>query len=192
MPAWKKHSIFLLIVLLLFFVLSFPMNSWFSLTMSRHQILQLPAMLLLGILTGIIFSKINIDDTSWGLAILILIMFSLIFWMIPRSVDLAVVHPYFNRVMHINMLLAGFFLIAVLRKIIFEIKVAFLGMLSAMLLAAGITLSSFDIQVCSSFNIQQQKDTGFYMIMIGIVVFVATLFTLFSGLGKAKVKSITG
>jgi hypothetical protein len=36
-------------------------------------------------------------------------------------------------------------------------KILFMGMVSAMLLATGIALKAFDILLCSSFNIDQQK-----------------------------------
>ena len=84
------------------------------------------------------------------------------------------------------MFAAGFLLILVLRNIIFEIKILFPGMLSAMILAIGITLKTFDILLCSSFNIMQQKETGFYLIIIGLSLFVATFIIFIKGLGKEE------
>ncbi|MBS1491052.1 MAG: hypothetical protein JSS93_11030 [Bacteroidetes bacterium] len=179
-------SALLLTIGVLFFVLSFPMNDWFSLTMPRHQILQLPAMLVLGMGVGIIFKKINIRDTSWGIAVLIIVMATLIFWMLPRSIDLTIVYPWFNRVMHVTMLLAGFFTIVVWRNMIFEIKIAFPGMVAAMVLATGMALRTFTILLCSSFTLEQQKETGLYLIVIGFVLFVFMLAILFRELGRAR------
>lgn len=111
-------------------------------------------------------------------------MASLIFWMLPRSVDESVIHPAFNRIMHFNMLVAGFSTIAIFRNMIFEIKIFFLGMTAAMLLATGITLRVFDMLLCSSFNIDQQKETGFYLIGIAVGLFIGTLIFLFKKLSK--------
>ena len=180
----KYDIIITLIIALLFFVLSYPLNGWLSETMPRHQIIQLPSMFLLGLILGIKFSHFSIKETSYGIAILILIMTSLAFWMLPRSIDYAIISPSFNRIMHFNMLLAGFLLMAVLRNIIFEIKILFLGMVSAMILAAGVTLKSFDILLCSSFSIEQQKETGFYLIVVGSLLFVLTLIVFFKAAGE--------
>lgn len=183
----KRDSVILLIVLLLFSLLSFYFNGWLSATMVHHQIIQLPSMLLLGIICGINFSWIIIKDTSWGIAFLIFIMTSFIFWMLPHSVDYAVINPGFNRIMHLDMMLCGFLMILVLKSILFEIKILFLGMLSAMLLATGITLRAYNILLCSSFNIAEQKETGFYLILAGMLLFIATFIIFFKNLGGRKI-----
>jgi len=88
--------------------------------------------------------------------------------------------------MHFNMFIAGFLLMPVLRNILFEVKIIFLGMTSAMILAAGITLKSFDILLCSSFTILQQNETGFYLIIAGLAFFAITLFVFFKGITVQK------
>lgn len=87
--------------------------------------------------------------------------------------------------MHWNMLIAGFLLKVVLRDIIFEIKILFLGMLSAMVLATGIALRVFDIILCSSFDIYQQKETGLYLIIAGFLLFILTFFTFLKASGES-------
>lgn len=184
----KKRSdiIFILVITGLAWLISFPLNAWFSETMLRHQLLQLPSMLALGIIAGFWFTKNIHVSTSTGIAILIIIMASLIFWMLPHSIDDAVINAAFNRVMHINMLLAGFFAVMVLRQTLFEIKIIFLGMISSMLMATGITLNNYDLLLCSSFDIFQQHETGFRLIISGIALYVVTVITFLSGLGKSN------
>lgn len=182
----KKDIIFVVIILLLFILLSFPMNNWLSATMQRHQIIQLPAMFGLGFILGNHFSRLNIKEISWGIAVLIFTVVSFIFWMLPRSIDDAVINATFNRMMHLNMLVAGILLMPVLRNTLFEIKIVFLGMMSAMMLATGITLRSFNILLCSSFDIGQQKETGLYLIFIGFLLFVITFITFFKMAGAKE------
>lgn len=182
----KKDILLILIILLFFILLSFPLNDWLSATMPRHQIIQLPAMFILGLVLGVNFSRLIIKETSWKIAALIFIMSSFIFWMLPHSIDYAVINTTFNRIMHLNMLFAGILLIPVLRNILFEIKILFLGMISAMMLATGITLRAFNILLCSSFDIGQQKETGFYLIIIGFLLFVLTFITFFKAPGEKK------
>lgn len=182
----KKDIIVVVIVAALFVLISYPLNNWLCTTMPRHQLIQLPAMFGLGVILGINLSRLNIKDTSWGLAILICIMTSFIFWMLPHSIDYAVINKTFNRIMHFNMVIAGVLLIAVLRSIILEIKIIFLGMLSAMLLATGITLRAFNILLCSSFSIDQQKETGLYLIIAGSLLFIFTFVIFFKASGKSE------
>ena len=182
----KKDLVVVVVVLLLFILLSYPLNGWLSSTMPRHQIIQLPAMFVLGLFTGLSFSGIVIKETSWGIAALIFIMASFVFWMLPHSIDEAVINPAINRVMHANMLVAGFLLMPALRNIVFEIKILFLGMLAAMVLATGIALRAFDILLCSSFSIDQQKDTGLYLMIIGFLLFVVTFVVFFKAAGGRK------
>ncbi len=186
MPQRATDIIFILIILGLAWMISYPLNEWFSETMPRHQLMQLPAMLLLGIITGFRYSRYIKTGIPWGIAILILIMFSLIFWMLPHSIDIAVINPSFNRIMIVNMFVAGFLAITVLRQTLFEARIIFLGMVSVMVIATGITLITFDILLCSSFNIDQQKATGLRLIIAGIVFYAGTLVIFFKNIGKKK------
>lgn len=82
------------------------------------------------------------------------------------------------------MFAAGFLLVPVLKNTLFEIKILFLGMLSAMMIATGITLLTYNLLLCSAFTIEQQKETGSQLIIIGLVLFVFTLIIFFRELGK--------
>ncbi len=149
--------------------------------MPRHQLIQLPSMLLLGLILGRKYGKFVKLPIYWSISILIIVMFSLIFWMIPRSIDLAVIYSNFNRLMHINMILSGFFILSILKKTIPEVRIAFLGMVSSMTIATGITLVAFNLLLCSSFTIVQQKTTGKLLLLIGLTLYFITLITFFKG-----------
>lgn len=187
MRARERHSRSALIaaaaVAALFALLFFPLNPWLSLTMPRHQVMQMPAALLLGLALGIASRRVNIAAPSWGIAVLVLAMGSLIFWMLPRSIDMAAIHPGLNRLMGANMLAAGFLIAITLRNMPFEVRIAFPGMLASMLLASGATLRSFSIQVCSSFTIEQQHETGLWLLLIGAALLIGTGVAFVQALG---------
>jgi len=178
-------TISIIFLLIAFYLLSFKFNNWLSLTMPRHQLIQLPSMLLIGILLALNF-KFVIKDLYWAIAVLIFSMSSFIFWMLPHSIDYAVININFNRAMHINIMLCGFLLTLVFKKLIVEIRILFLGMVVAMLLSTGITLKVFNILLCSSFTIAQQKQTGLYLIIIAIALFVFTAISLFRFLKNGR------
>lgn len=174
----------LLLCGLLFYGVSVEANEWFSLTMPRHQALQLPIMFALGIILTFGFPKIVIRDTAWKAATLILVMGSLIFWMLPRSVDWAVFDSGFNRVMHLTMIAAGFLCVIALRAASVEMRMTFLGMMAAMLLAVGFTLRTFNILLCSAFTINQQQETGLALLVIGAILLITIIIWFIRGLGR--------
>lgn len=175
----KKLMVVVIVELLLIGWVSFYANQWFSETMPRHQLIQLPAMVLLGMAGGWQVSRFSVRDIFVGVGLLIFVMASLIFWMLPLSIDVAVIYPLVNRIMHINMFLCGWMIVIVWRRSRFEIKILFSGMMASVLMATGIALQSFEILLCSSFNIAQQKETGFYLVGAGVLLFAYTLSVLF-------------
>lgn len=175
----KKYIVIILLAIIVFYVFSFALNSWLSLTMQRHQLIQLPVMILIGMSLGYMYPKVAIRDLSWAISAFIIVMSSLTFWMIPRSVDYTIMHVGINRLMHLNMILVGIGLVAIFRKVMYEVKIYFLGMISAMLMVSGVTLRIFAIQLCTSFNIDMQKETGFYMIILSVCFFLYTVITVF-------------
>jgi len=148
--------------------------------------MQLPAMLVIGIITGAWFAKRIRLDMSWGITVFIFIMFSLMFWMLPHSVDMAVINPAFNRLMHLNIFIAGFFFIPGLRGMILEVRILFLGMIAAMAIATGYALMVYDILLCSAFDVVQQRETGVRLLIIGLALFVFAIFTFFKNIGRVK------
>jgi small basic protein len=174
-----KHNIILLGLIIAFWILSYTYNDWLCETMPRHQLIQLPSMILIGLILGKIFgNKIKLE-LQWSISILIIAAFSVVFWMIPRSIDLAVIHADFNRLMHVDMIITGFFIKSILKNTIPEVKITFLGMISSMTIATGIALTAFNLLLCSSFTIEQQKETGKLLIIIGILLYFFTLITFF-------------
>lgn len=168
---------------LLFYLVSFTANAWFSLTMPRHQTLQLPIMFALGVGLAFGFSRATIKSAEWKIDALIFVMGTLIFWMLPRSVDWAAFDADFNRIMHVTMVVSGFLCVTALRGASVELRMAFLGMVAAMLLAVGFTLQTFDILLCSAFTISQQQETGLALLLIGGALLVAIVGVFIRSLG---------
>lgn len=177
-----RLPLLILVVASLFWLLSVSYNVWFCQTMVRHQLLQLPAMLILGGVLGNSLGSICVTRSSWVVAIFIAALGSLAFWMIPRSIDLAVIQPQVNRLMHVHMVGVGMLCTLAWKGGRLEAKVAFVGMASAMLMATGFALRSFRLVLCSSFTLDQQWEAGAGLAGIGGVLFIFALVTLYRGL----------
>lgn len=181
-----KFGVVISLGLLASFLLMFPFNLWLSSTMVRHQIIQLPLAVMIGILLGFSYRNLRINDIYWRISALIFSIFSFSFWMLPHSIDISVVFPVTNRIMILNMVVVGFLIIISLRKTYMELKIVFLGMLTAMLFATGITLQSLKILLCSSYSVAQQHETGFYILLFATALFFTTFTVFFNGLANAK------
>lgn len=183
MDSKVKSAVFLAVAALLLLVTVIA-NDWFIQTMPRRQTLQLPALFASGVLAALAFPKIGMGEASWRLAALILTAGSLIFWMLPRSIDSAVVDAALNRALFVNMVTVGFLCSAAMRRASLEMQTAFLGMIAAMLLATGFALRSFDILLCASFTISQQKETGFHLLGIALALFITTVIRFIRSLKR--------
>lgn len=157
--------------------------------MMRHQIIQLPLSLILGLVFGFWFRTLKSPNPSVSISFLIVSTLTMIFWMMPRSIDMAVVFPYFNYLMVFSLVLVGSLIVFAFRNVFIEVKIAFLGMSTAMYFASGVTLKALDVLLCSSFDIDQQHTTGGYLLLIGVLLFIFTIVMLLRFLeqsGKSK------
>lgn len=152
--------------------------------MPRHQLLQLPSALVIGLMMGEINYKPQLTISFPRISILLFLIGSLIFWMLPLSVDLSVIDPKMNWLMLLNMFLAGYLSLHALKNANLEIKVIFYATLTAKLIGVGLVLSSLDILLCSAFTIAQQNTTGNYLIGIGTFFLLVTFVTFFRETGK--------
>lgn len=181
----RTHSIIVLgVAIVSIGLVSFVYNDWFSQTMPRHQLLQLPFFLILGLVVTRYFKLPIPQSESVKISGIIFVMGSLIFWMLPLSIDLTVIYPWFNRLMHLHLFIAGILLFLSIHRASLPIKIVFYGMLTAMLIGSGIILNNFSILLCSAFNIPQQQETGNYLMAIGVFFLILTYLTFFIRVGK--------
>lgn len=145
--------------------------------MPRHQIFQLGSAIIIGLLIGGANRLPKFPKYIPGVSSIIFFMGSLIFWMIPLSVDLSVVSPKLNYLRLINIIIAAFLIQQTMRNTSLEIKVIFYVALTSKLIGVGLVLSNLNILLCSTFTIGQQNTTGHYLIAIGVLSLFATYAT---------------
>ena len=183
----KKFILGSILVLVSFVLIAFGANQWLNETMLRHQIIELPCFIILGVIEARLLSDIPKIPLEWNIAALIFIVFSLIFWMLPHSIDSSVIDSLFNRVMQIHLFLCGFLWQLVFRSNYIELKVLFLGMLCAMLIAGGVVMRIFNLLLCSSFNIFQQRQTGTALLIISCLVLGYLCYLFFKKPGRSPI-----
>jgi len=150
-----------------------PVDPFLDASMSRHMLLQMPLLVGLGYAAASIWPIPRCRLAPLGLSCIFFAMGSLLFWMLPRSLDTAVTVAWVDQIMHANMLLAGGSLAIGLPRLSFHTKMA-CGVYSlAMTMTAGVVYTVASVPVCSTYSLQQQNDAGALLFRIGIVIFVA-------------------
>ncbi len=152
-----------------------PVDSFLDASMSRHMLVQMPLLVALGYAAGLIWRMPRDRFASLGLCAIFFAMGSVIFWMLPRSLDTAVTTAWADQAMHVNMLVAGWSLVIGLPRLPFHSKMAFGVYGLAMALTAGIVYATAVVPVCSRYSVQQQNEAGTLLLWIGGVLFIALL-----------------
>lgn len=152
-----------------------PLDPFLDAAMARHVLLQIPALFFLGFIAGrsnwISVKRYNL----LGLAGLVFFIGSLLFWMIPRSLDAAVSDNRIDQLMHLNIIAAGWALSKSLPLMPVIMRVA-LGMYGlTMIISLGAIYSSYDALICAVYSIGQQKETGWYLFRIAAALFLVLL-----------------
>lgn len=169
---------FIIAVFVLMVIMGYP---YLSETMPRHQVIQIPMVVSLGLSLAASGRNLKITDQSSGIAILILVMASLTFWMLPYYVDMSAMDKVINALRLLHLFICGTLIVAVWRESIFEVKIAFVAMLTSMTAAVGLAMKKFNVLLCSSFTIPEQQETGTYLLYISAILFLVTIYFLFQG-----------
>lgn len=151
-----------------------PLDPFLDAVMRRHVEWQMPALVVLGYLAGSghiprWFAAANPS----GLLGLAFALGSMALWMIPRSLDVAVVHNAVDQLLHASMFGSGLALAWSLPLASFALRMA-LGIHGvAMIGALGIMYSEFPRLICATYNLQQQRAVGGDLQAIAVVLWVA-------------------
>lgn len=167
-----------------------PFDAWLDASMARLIVLQMPVWFFLGWWGASMISRAARPETvlercdGLGLGGLAFAWLTVLFWMIPRSVDAVGSSAVVDQVFHASMLLAGATakLSAPRMPVIVKVAIGIYG--SSMAIALGFFYSSYSALLCGAFSIQQQRELGRWLLWISPVVTVAVLFSAARALGR--------
>ena len=153
--------------------------------MYRHLLIQIPSLILLGYLGGKRFLKgsaptgIERELNARGFSGLIFFTGVLIFWMLPLSIDSTVSSDLRDNLMHICMLFAGIFLASSERTAPPVLKSAYEIYFTAMIIAMGNIYAVYSELICASYTLEQQHQTGYFLLYLSPVLFFAVFIRSF-------------
>lgn len=153
-------------------------DAYMTRTQPRFVVLHIPTWLVLGYLAGHHLRSPRarvMPSNPLGLTGLVLFLGSLTLWMIPRSVDSAVLSAWVDQLLHVNLLAAGFALGWSVPAMPFVLRAA-LGIYGAsMTFSLGALYTHYSALLCGTFTLAQQTQTGRLLYLISALIVVAVL-----------------
>lgn len=151
-----------------------PAAGYLEANIQSHMIIQLPLLGVIGFLIGgVIITQFGTltDNKYAGYASVLIALFTTLYWMIPRSLDLALTSAFFAWAKYISIpvligmpLAFGWYKVGVIFKGFMIIE--FL----AMLFRLGWLYKDSPVRLCSSYGLYEQNLLGNYLIVIAFLL----------------------
>jgi hypothetical protein len=157
---------------------------WLESSMATHVLIQLPALILCGWYIGSYYrgpiDKVVGRYNHWGLAGLLLATFTLIFWMLPRSLDSAINNSFVDLSKHISLVVfAGIPLAISWPKLNTIAKCVVKIELLTMLYRLGWLYLVSPIRLCNNYGLDEQIMLGRWMLVVGVLLSLYWIIPLF-------------
>lgn len=150
-----------------------PVAIWLESTMTGHMLIQIPLLIMAGYWMGSVLKRriSSIDLYVGGIPGLILIIFTLLFWMIPRSLDHALTSGWMEIAKYATLtLLVGVPLGVGWHKLGFIIRGFVWIHLISMIFLMGWLYATTPIRVCNQYLIDQQRLAGWILLGVGVAI----------------------
>jgi len=107
---------------------------------------------------------------TFGLTGFMLAQIILIYWMLPISIDRAVVIPIYDIAKVISMIIAGFWVGDALERSPPALQLFFIGYFAAMMIWLGIYFINSDLRLCNVYSLSSQYWTGYCLCFISAAI----------------------
>ncbi len=148
-----------------------PFRIYLEQSMFVQMVIQLPILFIGGALINEtkpirrFFSFINTFNI-YGLTSFMVAQTILVYWMLPISIDRAVVIPWVDGVKIISMIIAGVCVGQALQKAPLAIQLFFIGYFTAMMIWLGLYFATTEVRLCNVYSLSSQHMTGYGLVVI--------------------------
>jgi hypothetical protein len=95
----------------------------------------------------------------------------LMFWIIPRSIDLTRIYPEINGLYVFSLFIVGFLLSHYLFLLSGVPRVVYALHFSSMIVALGLLYASLRTLLCSAFTLEDQRAFGWMLVLLGLIFY---------------------
>jgi len=168
----------------LILLLALPVcRTWLESSLINHMLVQIPLLALAGWIIGKgLFSSLFYDWNERGIPGLLIAVFAMFFWMIPRWLDAALSEPLWEVVKFITIpLLIGVPLgISWPRLSSFSRAVVWTNAIS-MLVVIGWLYVAAPVRVCNNYLVNQQEAFGYTAMLVALAIAIYWIGVVFFG-----------
>jgi len=171
---WQQAEILGLLILAIGLSVP-PFRFLIEQSMFVQMVIQMPLLFIAGALLNRLSISKNITNifgywNVFGLTGFMLAQNILIYWMLPISIDRAVIMPLVDVVKVLTMILAGFFVGDALNKSPAALQLFFSGYFVAMMIWLGMYFIYTDARLCNAYSLNSQYWTGYGLCAISVMV----------------------
>lgn len=164
----KNRNFFTFFVMLVAIMPSMPMlRLSIESSMAFHMLFQLPMLLFAGYMINVRLREYYLLNEI--VAMWVWVYFCGLFWMMPISLDKALIYPLWDIFKIVSLLVTG-----ALLKVVFikynVLSLFFIGSSSMMLFFVGMYFQNTNVRLCNAYLIESQQVTG-----IGLIVFASLI-----------------
>jgi hypothetical protein len=156
-----------------------PLRSLIEQGMAWHMAVQMPLLVIAGALAARPRQPQGQPCTerwdAYGLTRFMAAQAILVYWMLPVSVDRAVVLPWVDAAKIVSLIGAGALLGTALARSTTVVQMFFTGYAASMLVTAGMTLALSDNRLCNAYSLDSQLRAGAATAAWGVALAVAWL-----------------
>ena len=162
------NFIFILVAISLSFT---PFRMFLEQSMFVQMVIQLPILFIGGALISKtkpvtqFFSSIEVVNV-YGLTSFMVAQVILVYWMLPISIDRAVVIPWVDGVKVLSMMIAGVCVGQALQKAPLAFQLFFIGYFTAMMIWLGLYFATTEVRLCNVYSLSSQQMTGYGLLAI--------------------------
>jgi hypothetical protein len=172
-----------------------PGRSLIEQSMTWHMVVQIPMLFAGGwFLMGGAWNLAKRSPGSWnqfGLTGFIAAQFILTYWMLPISIDRAVVMPQVDALKLLSLIASGALIQTSVSRSPVVLQLFFVGYIVSMLISTGVFLATTERRLCNAYSMESQLSAGYGVVALGVALACAWAFRVSRINPKAEAQ-ITG
>jgi len=157
-----------------------PGRSLIEQSMAWHMVVQMPILF-----AGGWFLMIGARDLSkrsprswnqFGLTGFITAQFIITYWMLPISIDRAVVMPQVDVLKLLSLMASGALIQTSMSRSPVVLQLFFVGYIVSMLISTGVFLATTERRLCNAYSMESQLSAGYGVVALGVALACAWAF----------------
>lgn len=159
-----------------------PGRSLIEQSMTWHMVIQMPILFASGwflMSSGWEIKKTSLGHwNQFGLTGFIAAQFIITYWMLPISIDRAVVMPQVDVFKLLSLIASGALVKTSISRSPAVLQLFFVGYIVSMLITTGVFLATTERRLCNAYSMESQLSAGYGVVALGIALACAWAFRI--------------